>query len=278
MKIHPSIAEIRADVRTAQYNNQRVALVPTMGALHAGHGTLIRRARAENDIVVVSIFVNPIQFNQAEDLNKYPRPFEADCAYCESLGVDFIFAPTAAEMYPEERLTTISVAKVSAGLCGDFRPGHFDGVATVVAKLFHIIPADRAYFGEKDAQQLAVIRKMVADLNFAIEIVPVETVRESDGLAMSSRNARLDPEARKQAPVIYQALRAAQQQIHSGETDPERVRQAALQLLHGLQVEYLEVVDALTMQPVKRIEHDVRIATAVWLGGVRLIDNVLCRA
>jgi len=254
----------------------KIGFVPTMGALHEGHGALIRRARAENQYVVVSIFVNPTQFHQAEDLEKYPRTMDTDLAYCQSLGVDAVFAPTAREMYPDELLTSVEVAKISSGLCGDFRPGHFRAVATVVAKLFNIVPADRAYFGEKDAQQLAVIRKMAADLNFPIEIVPLETVREPDGLAMSSRNQRLAPTDRLLAPALYQALQAAAHAIRGG-SSLDMAKQAALHVLArvpAMRTEYLEIVDAHTMQPLKSITSEVCIAAAVWLGGVRLIDNL----
>ena len=277
MKVLRTIAAARSEVASARQRGQVTGLVPTMGALHEGHGELIRRARVDCGHVSVSIFVNPIQFSQAEDLDKYPRPFEADVAFCERLGVDAIFAPGAAEMYPSERLTSVDVARVSSGLCGDFRPGHFRGVATVVAKLFHILPADRAYFGEKDAQQLAVIRKMVADLDFPIEVVPVPTVRENDGLAMSSRNVRLSPDHRKLAPIFYQSLEAARARVMAGDRNPESVKQAALDLLASvpeLRVEYLEVVGEADVQPVETIQTRVLIAAAVWLGGVRLIDNI----
>ena len=223
-----------------------------------------------------------VQFREGQELKKGqvlfkidPRPFEADSEYCRALGVDAIFAPAANEMYPEEPLTSVRVDQVSSGLCGDYRPGHFEGVATVVAKLFHIVPANRAYFGEKDAQQLAVIQKMAADLNFPIEIVPVATVREPDGLAMSSRNLRLSVEDRKIAPAVYRALQAAAAKLTEGERDAQVIRAAGLDVLREHNVEYLEVVDARTMQPVATIDASVRIVTAVWLGGVRLIDNVL---
>jgi pantoate--beta-alanine ligase len=270
------IAAVREAVAGARRAGLSVGLVPTMGALHEGHAALVRRARAENGYVVVSIFVNPIQFNEAEDFERYPRPLQADLAFCEALGADVAFAPDAGEMYPEEILTSVEVAAISSGLCGDFRPGHFRGVATVVAKLFHIVPADRAYFGEKDAQQLAVIRKMAGDLNFPVQIVAVETVREADGLAVSSRNRLLSPEHRRLAPSIHRALQAAAGRIQAG-AGPEAAREAALALLADtpdIRVEYLEVVDADTMQPATQAGGAVRIATAAWLGGVRLIDNV----
>jgi pantoate--beta-alanine ligase len=262
-----TIAEIRQRVADARQRGLTVGLVPTMGALHAGHGELIRRARAETGYVVATIFVNPTQFNRPDDLAKYPRNLDADVAFCDRIGVDAVFAPEAKEMYPGEVLTAVEVTGISSRLEGEFRPGHFRGVATVVAKLFNAIPADRAYFGEKDAQQLAVIRKMAADLNFPVEIVPVPTVREPDGLAMSSRNQRLTPDQRKIAPVVYKAL-----------CEAERSIQAALEMLSAapeIQVEYFEAVDPRTFEPVEKVAGPVRIVTAVWLGDVRLIDNLL---
>jgi len=258
---------MREHVASAHKHRLTIGLVPTMGALHEGHGALMRRAREETGYVVVTIFVNPTQFDRPDDFQKYPRNIETDLAFCERLGVDAVFAPDAKEMYPGEPLAFIQVAGVSSRLEGEFRPGHFRGVATVVAKLFNIIPADRAYFGEKDAQQLAVIQKMAADLNFPVTIVPVPTMREPDGLAMSSRNQRLTPEQRKIAPVIYKALCEAKRSIET-----------ALEMLSAtpeIRIEYLEVVDPTTFQPVEQITGDVRIVAAVWVGEVRLIDNLL---
>jgi len=250
-----------------------------MGALHAGHGRLIEQARHECECVVVSVFVNPIQFNQKEDYDKYPRTLATDLAFCEARGVDFVFAPSEEEMYPQPLRTSVEVAVVSERLCGEFRPGHFRGVATVVSKLLNIVQPDRAYFGEKDAQQLAVIRRMVSDLNMPVDIVPVATVREPDGLALSSRNQRLSPEERCVATVLYRALQTAQRLIASGADDASGIRQQALAVFAQapqVRVEYLEIVDPEEMQPVNRISGPVRVAGAVWLGGTRLIDNVLC--
>jgi pantoate--beta-alanine ligase len=258
---------MREHVASARKYRLTVGLVPTMGALHDGHGALMRRAREENAYVVATIFVNPTQFDRPDDFQKYPRDVETDLAFCERLGVDAVFAPEAKEMYPGEAAASVEVAGLSSRLEGEFRPGHFRGVATVVAKLFNIVPADRAYFGEKDAQQLAVIQKMVADLNFPVAIVPVPTVRESDGLAMSSRNQRLTADQRKIAPVIYRAL-----------CEAERSVQGALRMLSlapEVRVEYFEVVDPATFQRVEQIAGDVRIVAAVWVGEVRLIDNLL---
>jgi len=252
-----------------------------MGALHAGHGALIDQARAQSASVVLSIFVNPIQFNQGGDFERYPRPLAADLAFAEAHGVDAVFAPSVEEIYPQPQVTFVDVGRVAEHMEGQFRPGHFRGVATVVLKLFQIVQPDRAYFGEKDAQQLAVIRRMVSDLNVAVEIVAVPTVREPDGLALSSRNRHLSAEERAVAPRLYQALAAAARSIAAGETDPQAVKRAAHALLAEeprMRVEYLEIADDPEMQPVARIAGPVRVAAAVWVGGTRLIDNLLCQA
>jgi len=265
----------------ARKSGLTIGLVPTMGALHEGHGALMRRAREETGYVVATIFVNPTQFDRPDDFQKYPRRIETDVAFCERLGVDAVFAPEVEEVYPSGEISAaVEVADISSRLEGEFRPGHFRGVATVVAKLFNIVAADRAYFGEKDAQQLAVIQKMVADLNFPVTIVPVPTVRESDGLAMSSRNQRLTPEQRRIAPVLYQALCAAEGSIRGGSRLTAEIKGEALNLLSrnpAMRIEYLEVVDPAAFQPVETVAGDVRITAAVWLGDVRLIDNVLVR-
>lgn len=278
MRCASSIAEVRQHIAAARSANQPILLVPTMGALHLGHGALMERARRDSGFVVVSIFVNPTQFDRREDYDAYRINLNADLAFCAARRVDLVFAPSASEMYPDSGSTTIEVAGVSEHLCGQFRPGHFRGVATVVAKLFHIVAPDRAYFGEKDAQQLAVIQRMVADLNFPIEIVPVATVREPDGLAISSRNARLTPEQRAAAPVVHRALEQSRRCIVEGHRYAAEVREAALRILAAepqARVEYLEIVDSRTMVPVEQIVDPVRIAAAVWFGGTRLIDNVL---
>jgi pantoate--beta-alanine ligase len=248
-----------------------------MGALHAGHARLIEEARRDCECVVVSIFVNPLQFDQQEDLDRYPRTVDADVEMCRALGVDFVFAPTAGEMYPVPPACVIEVGRLGDHLCGRFRPGHFRGVATVVMKLFQIVQADRAYFGEKDAQQLSIVRRLVTDFNVPIEIVGVPTVREADGLAMSSRNRRLSPEDRASATALYRALSTARREIESGETDAAAVARKASEDIpqrDGLKIEYLEVVDPVDMQPVERITGPVLVAAALWVGGVRLIDNV----
>jgi pantoate--beta-alanine ligase len=271
-----TIAGIRRLSREARCSAQSIGLVPTMGALHAGHLALMQRARSECGRVAVSLFVNPTQFNQTADLENYPRTLDADLELCRKAGVDWLFAPSAEEMYPERGLSFVHVEELTQGLCGAFRPGHFRGVATVVAKLFHIVEPDRAYFGEKDFQQLAVIRRKVRDLEFALEIVAVETVREPDGLAMSSRNARLSAEGRKAAVVLDRALRQAQLAVRRGESSVEAIRAQALSALQSeplARVEYLEVVHPETLEPLAHVETVARLALAVWIGEVRLIDN-----
>jgi len=256
-----------------------VGFVPTMGALHAGHGRLIETSVRETDFTVVSIFVNPSQFNDPADFAKYPRTFDTDAALCASLGASIVFAPTAEEMYPAPQQAFVEVARVTEDLEGKFRPGHFRGVATVVMKLFQIVQPHRAYFGEKDAQQLAVIRRMAADLNVPIEIVGVATVRDPDGVAMSSRNQRLTGAERTIAPLLYQALQLAARRIERGGRDPESIKQEAVAALAHpeIRIEYLEIVDPDSMQPVSKLEAPVRIAIAAWLGSTRLIDNVLAQ-
>jgi pantoate--beta-alanine ligase len=272
-----SIEEIRLTLAAHRRAGRTIGLVPTMGALHRGHGSLIETAARDTDLVVVSIFVNPIQFNDPRDFKQYPRTLASDVAYSESLGARIVFAPPAQEMYPEPPSSFVEVEGVSEHLCGRFRPGHFRGVATVVLKLFQIVQPDRAYFGEKDAQQLAVIRRMVRDLNVPVEIASVPTVREPDGLALSSRNQLLTAGQRRIAPILYRSLRSAEKRMADGARDPELVKQEALEALHHpeIRVEYLEVVDASSMQPVDRISGSVLIAAAIWIGGTRLIDNVL---
>ena len=248
-----------------------------MGALHPGHEALIGAARRECGIVVVSIFVNPLQFGPNEDYARYPRTLEKDVEICRRQGTDVVFNPSPDEMYRLPPLTFAEVTRVSEHLCGKFRPGHFRGVATVVLKLFNIVRPDRAYFGEKDMQQLAVIRRMVADLNIPVEIAAVPTVREPDGLAISSRNQHLNSAERKAAPVLYRALEEAVKRIRSGERDASKVREAAIAILESeplVRIEYLEIVDPTEIQPLSTISGPVRIAAAVWIGGTRLIDNV----
>ena len=255
-----------------------MGLVPTMGFFHAGHVSLMRAAGEENDYVVVSLFVNPTQFGPRDDLEEYPRDLDRDAAMAEEAGVDCIFHPAVEEMYPEPYLTYVEVGGITRTLCGAARPGHFRGVATVVAKLFNIIPANRAYFGLKDAQQVQVIRKMAEDLDFDIEIVACPTQREEDGLAMSSRNLYLAPEERKAATVLYRSLQLAQRLVGEGEREPAAVIAAVRELIASeplVQPEYVEVVDWSSLEPAGRIEGEVLIALAARVGKARLIDNVL---
>lgn len=273
-----SIEEIRRILSGVKRAGYSVGLVPTMGALHAGHGRLIETARRESEFVVASIFVNPTQFDRDEDYSHYPRTLARDLEFCAAHGVDAVFAPPVEEMYPRLQCTFVEVQGVSEHLCGRFRPGHFRGVATVVLKLLSIVQPDRAYFGEKDAQQLAVIRRMAADLNVPTAIVGVPTVREADGLALSSRNGRLSADERLVAPVLRRALQAAEALIAAGATNADEIRRATLRVFEQhpeVRVEYLEIVDPDEMQPVEQISGPVRVAGAVWIGKTRLIDNVL---
>jgi pantoate--beta-alanine ligase len=277
LPIVPSVSEIRKQLDRTRREGKRIGLVPTMGALHAGHASLMQRARSECDFVVVSIFVNPLQFGPSEDYQRYPRPIEKDAALCAENGVDLIFAPETNDMYASPQITFVEVTRITDHLCGAFRPGHFRGVATVVLKLFNIVQPDSAYFGEKDFQQLCVIRRMVDDFNLPLSIVSVPTFRESDGLAMSSRNVYLSPEERAAAPALYRALTVARERIASGETDAAAIKAAALKLLSAeplVRVQYFEIVDPSEVQPVATIAGEVRIAAAIFIGKTRLIDNV----
>ena len=272
-----SIARLRIELAGVRRRGGRVGFVPTMGALHAGHGRLIEQARGECDHVVVSIFVNPLQFDRSDDLARYPRTTAEDLALCDSLGVDVVFMPSAAEMYPSEPRCKVDVAGLADHLCGRFRPGHFRGVATVVLKLFEMVQPDIAYFGEKDAQQLAIVRRMVTDFNMPVAVAGVPTVREPDGLAMSSRNKRLDACERALATSLYAALQRAREAIEQGTRDPGTVQSEAARAIPDspkLRLEYLEVVDPDTMQPVAGIGGPVVVAGALWVGDTRLIDNV----
>jgi pantoate--beta-alanine ligase len=272
-----TISEIRATLDAARARGATVGMVPTMGALHEGHLSLVRAARAENDVVVVSIFVNPTQFGPNEDLKKYPRDLEGDRAMCQGAGADLIFSPAEGEMYPEGYSTWVEVEGLTDGLCGRSRPGHFRGVCTVVSKLLNICRPDRAYFGEKDVQQLAVITRMVRNLDMRVDVVPCPTVREADGLAMSSRNRRLTPEARAQAPVLYRALSAARDLVLQGERDTATLDSAVRSILAEApmgEIDYIEIVDAGDLTPVTAVAGECVIALAVKFGDVRLIDNI----
>ena len=275
-EVFASIAGLRQHVAASRRAGVTLGFVPTMGALHAGHAKLMERARTDCGEVVVSIFVNPLQFDRQDDLDEYPRAMDADVALCERLGVDAVFAPAVREMYPVPVACEVDVRGLADHLCGAHRPGHFRGVATVVLKLFGIVQPDVAYFGEKDAQQLAVIRRMVADLNVPVRIVGVETVRESDGLALSSRNLRLTAGERRIAPSLYRALQAAASAVEAGIADADAIRQRARAEIPGdpsLRLEYLDLVDE-NMQPVARVTGRVTVAAALWVGATRLIDNI----
>jgi pantoate--beta-alanine ligase len=269
-----SIRELRERLAPDRRAGRAIGFVPTMGALHLGHRRLLEMARRETATVVASIFVNPTQFDRQDDLDHYPRPLAQDLEICGEAGVDVVFAPTPAEMYPHTQLTWIEASSLTEHLCGPGRPGHFRGVATVVMKLLQIVQPDRAYFGEKDAQQLAVIQRMVMDLNVPVTVVPVETVRESDGLAMSSRNRHLNPHERQTATALFRALSAARDLIQNGERSPAAIESAALPLLGGIRLEYFSIVDPETLQPVEVIARTVLIAAAIWMGSTRLIDNL----
>lgn len=280
MEVARSIQEARVGVAAARRTGRPVGLVPTMGALHAAHMSLVDASRTRGDFTVVSIFVNPTQFGPNEDYAQYPRDEQRDLDTCEKAGVPLVFAPSVIEMYPEfpqRGSTTISVAGVTDHLCGPQRPGHFAGVATVVAKLLHIVAPHRAYFGKKDYQQLAVIRRMVRDLNLPAEIIGCETLREPDGLALSSRNAYLSAAEREQATSLYAALRAAETAIRAGERDPSAVETLLRQRILAAgpaSIDYASVVDDETLTPVTRIERPVTLALAVRIGHTRLIDNL----
>jgi pantoate ligase / CMP/dCMP kinase len=261
------------------HRSQSIGFVPTMGALHRGHQSLLDRARHENTLAIVSIFVNPLQFGANEDLDRYPRQLEIDRVICETAGIDALFVPTAAGMGVDRSLTqVIPPATLVSGLCGRTRIGHFQGVATIVTKLLNLVQPDRAYFGEKDAQQLAIIRRIVADLNMPVNVVGCPTVREDSGLALSSRNQYLSPTARIQSAVIYRSLKQAQKLVTNG--DPEiqpliDVVKTELSTVPEFSLEYLEIVDPQTLQPLDRIEQQALLAIAGRIENVRLIDNIL---
>jgi pantoate--beta-alanine ligase len=278
MKIITSPKEMQAYVKQAKADGKTVGFVPTMGAFHQGHLSLMRRAKADNDVVVTSIFVNPTQFGPKEDYNAYPRDLTSDSKMAEEVGVDVIFAPTARDMYPNGYATFVDVERITEKMCGASRPGHFRGVATVVAKLFNIVQAHKAYFGQKDAQQCVVIKRMAEDLDFDIEIVIFPTVRENDGLAMSSRNKYLNEEERKSALVLSKSLSIAKELIKSGEFNPEKIRQKMLDTINAeplARLDYIAIVDADTLDDIDTIKERTLIALAVFIGKTRLIDNVV---
>lgn len=271
-----TVPELRAAVAGWRDEKARIAVVPTMGALHDGHLALVRAARAGGDRVVVTIFVNPKQFNSQADLAAYPRREEEDLARLAPIGPDLVYAPASPEMYPDGFATTVQVRGVSDGLCGAFRPGHFDGVATVVTKLLLQTGADLAYFGEKDFQQVQVVRRVVRDLDIPVEIVACRTVREADGLALSSRNGRLSAEQRQIAPLLARSLFAAAEAIEEGAEVGGALGATRQALLAGgfREVEYVELRAADTLEPLARLDRSARLLAAAWLGHVRLLDNV----
>ncbi len=278
MKICNMIDAMRAASRDCRGAGKRLGLVPTMGALHEGHLSLVRAAKAQCDVVAASLFVNPLQFGPGEDLAKYPRDFERDCALLETEEVDFLFAPGVEEMYPAGAVTYVTVEGLSNKLCGRSRPGHFRGVTTVVSKLFNIVEPDLAFFGQKDAAQLAIIHHMVRDLNISVQIVARPIVREPGGLAMSSRNAYLDPQQKKSALALYHSLLEVQKRFARGEQRPEPLIEAGRQVFAeepAVTLDYLEIVDPDTLDPVDNLSRGALVAVAAFVGKARLIDNLV---
>lgn len=280
MKIFTDPGQMQEYTLAQRAAGKTIALVPTMGYLHRGHAALMKQARSSADMVIVSIFVNPLQFGPQEDLDIYPRDFEGDCQTCAQAGVDIIFSPRMADIYPAGFQTTVAVAEITKGLCGAHRPGHFNGVTTVVAKLFNLTLPHKAFFGEKDYQQLVTIRQMVKDLNFPIEIIGVPIVREADGLAMSSRNTYLSPSQRKAALSLSRGLFQAREAFNRGERQSSILRQTIKNTIQAdsgdaCQLEYLEVCDPETLAKIERVEKEAVIALAARVGKTRLIDNIL---
>ena len=278
MQIEKTVAGVKAKVRAWKKEGLSVGLVPTMGYLHEGHRSLIERAVKENDKVIVSVFVNPTQFGPTEDLGSYPRDLNADSVLCENAGAALIFAPEVSEMYAEDFTTYVNTSGVTAELCGKSRPIHFRGVCTVVNKLFNIATPDRAYFGEKDAQQLAVIRRMVRDLNMNVEIVGCPIIRETDGLAKSSRNTYLSPEERQAALVLSRAIKAGKAMVQSGEKDGEKVLDEMKRIISReplARIDYVEMVKWDTIEVHHRVDGPILVAIAVFIGKTRLIDNFI---
>ncbi|OCA90905.1 pantoate--beta-alanine ligase [Bacillus sp. FJAT-27225] len=281
MKKIEQIVELRKQLTQHKREGRSIGFVPTMGFLHEGHQALIQKARAENDIVVLSIFVNPLQFGPNEDFDAYPRDLERDLTVARNAGVDYVFAPAASEIYPSRPTVKVAVEARTDVLCGKSRPGHFDGVATVLTKLFSIVQPDKAYFGLKDAQQVAVVDGLINDFNFPVQLVAVDTVREEDGLAKSSRNVYLTEEERKEAPALYRALKEGREAFENGEKNPDKV----IDIIKGIieretngQIDYVEIYRYPSLEPVEKIEGKCIIALAVRFSGARLIDNILLDA
>lgn len=279
MRLIQNVSEMKALSKSVIDDGKTIGFVPTMGYLHKGHLSLVQKAREENDIVVVSIFVNPTQFGPNEDYNRYPRDLERDLRLLNPFNVDYIFNPSVEEMYPAYYSVYVDETEMSKYLCGARRPGHFRGVCTVVTKLFNIVRPTRAYFGQKDAQQFRILRRMVENLNMDVEMVEMPIVREPDGLAMSSRNVYLSDEERREAPRLYKSLLEAKRLIDGGERDVQKIKDAMQRVLNHplLKIDYIEVVDEKRLIPVDRIEGDVIVAIAVFFGKARLIDNVIIR-
>ncbi|PAD39330.1 pantoate--beta-alanine ligase [Terribacillus sp. 7520-G] len=281
MKIITTLEALQQERKQLAKEQKSVGYVATMGFLHEGHQALMKRSKAENDITVLSIFVNPLQFGEGEDFDTYPRDAERDRLIAEQEGVDIVFMPEAAAMYPGNSTIKLQVTDRVDVLCGKSRPGHFDGVVTVLAKLFHLIQPDRAYFGLKDAQQVAVVQALVHDLNFPLEVVPVPTVREADGLAKSSRNVYLSEQERQAAPAIYRALQQAKQSIEDGEDDADKIVSAVKEFINSEtngRIDYVEILSYPALKPVSRIESRIIIAAAVFFDKARLIDNLVLEA
>ncbi len=280
MKVIKTIKEVRKIVNVLKKEGKTIGFVPTMGALHQGHFSLIAAAKEKCDYAVISIFVNPTQFDQADDFRRYPRNLEKDLKLARQAGVDLIFTPDVSELYPEEQLSWVRVRKMSDGLCGRSRTGHFQGVATVVMKLFNIVQPDIALFGQKDAQQAQIIKKMVRDLNTDIKIDILPIVREEDGLAISSRNSYLNSRERKAALILYSSLKEASSLIKSGEKSTDTIIRKIRYLIKKeplAKIDYIEIVDPESLAPVKKIKKEVLITLAVWIGKARLIDNLKAR-
>lgn len=281
MEVAETIVSVRSLVGAARGLGKSVGLVPTMGALHVGHASLIEAAVKDCDFVVVSIFVNPTQFGPEEDLQNYPRPLEADLDICARAGVNMVFAPASEQMYPAENLAWVTVEKLTEPLCGRGRPGHFRGVTTVCTKLFNIVGPDIAYFGQKDAQQAIVIKRMVADLNMPLEIVVCPTVREPSGLAVSSRNQYLSDRQKEDAASIHKSLEECRRMIGGGAAKSEQIiagMRAILQEVPSIEIEYVGIVDAETLKSVEKVSGKILVAVAVRIGSTRLIDNILVDA
>lgn len=279
MHLFSTIVDARNFSAKVKNNGQKIGFVPTMGALHHGHIELVKKAKAENDLVICSIFVNPTQFDNAEDLKKYPRTLDADCDLLRSANCDAVFAPSAEEMYEEMPRLSFDFGNLETVMEGKFRKGHFNGVGVVVAKLFNIVSPHKAYFGKKDLQQVAVVKRLAKDLNFGLEIIPCETIRENDGLAMSSRNRRLSPQGREQAFNVYLSLKIAQEALKMGSTvaDAKSQVERHFKNLPQFAIEYFEIVDFETFEPIAVFtpERQTAICTANYLEGVRLIDNIV---